>query len=1090
MAPPALSVVVYTSQNSLTIQVTAPAYTRTYYVYHSITGQGVISGPTFTFPAAGGTQSYTYSGLPSGTWYNVGARSYDPVTFEYGPQFTQSVPTDSPPAPPPSPPAPTINSPAAGATINYTTDNAFSWTASTAYGGQNYAYFMYRKTGTSTWTSIAISGGTQNYTLPANTLQPSTGYEWTVQTRCASYNTWSPNATVRAFTTSGAVIAPLITGPADNTPNLYSNPLSVTWTFRDPNVGQAQTKADTRYRNITDNGAWQELPDVAATEATLIYAAYSFNPDKQYEIQVRTYNSDGLQSPWSDSVKIYSIQPPPAPTALTPADTSTVQTSTPTLTATRTALPSWQPARFEWQFASDAAFTQDVVTYLQTMEKSAAGTVTDKLPTDKRLPQRDWYVRVRQLDTFGQYSPYATTVNRFVISHAPSTNTYSPTATVYLAASTANVFSWNFSDTSETDAQTAFQIILERNDTGVIVFDTGKVASSSKSYVRNLTTAPKDVVLRWRVRVWDTDDKASGFSAYQLFRVGDRPSITVTPGNESVVNSGAPTITWDLILGGTRYQTNWSVTFTDRITNQVVHAISGIDQSTRSYTPPSSILVNGRDYSIVVAISDSSGLANSATSNVHTQFDSPEVVVYIVDINNLDELGYALIDWSATQPDPDFINWKVYRRRSSLVAWELLSEISDITVSRYHDWAIESGSVYQYTVTQTVVRFGIILESPLGYRATWLPTPRVNLSTNPSADIGITDWSEFDGMGGTAEITRETNSPYIGQGFVRITYAVPFASTHSGGLRQAFDCTEGEVVTASAYVRQSDAVMLHAGFYNAGTAVIDVMKPDALTADEWVRVSVSVIVPAGVSSLDFVIYASAAVPANYTLDVDAVLIEATDTVKNYFDGYSSGAHWNNAVGLSTSTLDKSIVAESSIYRMDISHYWILNYVDPSANVKIPNVTADPYTDEWEENTYTLIGRGRKKDYGTHLGRTSTLTAQVRGYNGEPKVFRAQLDYLKELQATYYLRTPFGDLIPVALGNISYTPLAGTSLAEMFEVSIPYEEVAPGTIEDAGTTIKRPARMQVIDNGDGTLTLIPLAESDVSAAGGDIIEITL
>lgn len=1049
----------------------------------SATAEGAADAPS------GWSAGMSFTGLSPGTTYNfqiiaVSTRGDGQTSAAYSVNFTTASP------PPPSPPAPALNAPASGSTISYGAANVFSWTASTAYGGQNYAYLTYRKVGTSTWTTVSINGNTQNYTFPAGTFAPSTNYEWRVQTRCASYNTWSGYSTTWTFTTTGAVQAPILNNPVNDLGSKATDDLIFDWTFQDPTPGETQTRADFQYRNITDNGAWVVLNNVATTENTYTVLGGTFTPGKQYEWQVKTWNST-LEGPWSASNKFYAIAPPAAPTALTPADVSMIQTSTPNLSATRLALPPWQPARFEWQFATDSGFTTDVVTYLQTTEGFAAGTVTDKLPAASRLAQRDWYVRVRQLDKFDQYSDYSTAVNHFTISHLPTTNTYSPTATQYIAATTTNVFSWRFADTSETDTQTAFQVVCERNDTGVLVFDTGKVASTVSSYTQDLTTAPKDTVLRWRIKVWDTDDKAGSFSSYQLFLVGDRAVITVTPGNEAIVNSGAPQVTWDLVLGGTRYQTSWSVTFTDRATNQVVHSASGTEASTRAYTPPYSILVNGRDYSITVAIQDSANLGATVISTVHTQFDSPEVVVYIVNPDSVNENGYVLVDWSATHPDPDFVNWKVYRRASGLASWELLEEISDITVSQYHDWAVQSGSVYQYTVTQTVVRFGIVLESPLGYRATWLPVPRINLSPNPSADIGIASWSEFDGYGGTSEITRETTDSHLGAGYARITYSVAPTSTRFGGLQQDFDAVEQTVYTCSAWVRQNQAVMLHAGIYNADIVVTDVMKPETLVADEWVKISVSAIAPAGLAnSLTFVVYASADVTDGYTLDVDAVLIEQSDTVGEYFDGYSSGAHWDGTTGLSTSTLDKLIVAEGTSYRVDINEYWILNYADSTANVSIPNVTSDDYTEEWEEETYTLIGRGRKKDYGTRLGRSGTLSAQIRGYDGIPKVKRLQLNLLKELQQTYYLRTPFGDLIPVGLGNISIKLIAGTGLAEMYDVSIPYEELAVGVDEQAGSTTKRPARMQVVDNGDGTLTLIPLAESDINAVGGDIVEINL
>jgi hypothetical protein len=51
-----------------------------------------------------------------------------------------------------------------------------------------------------------------------------------------------------------------------------------------------------------------------------------------------------------------------------------------------------------------------------------------------------------------------------------------------------------------------------------------------------------------------------------------------------------------------------------------------------------------------------------------------------------------------------------------------------------------------------------------------------------------------------------------------------------------------------------------------------------------------------------------------------------------------------------------------------------------------------------------------------------------------------MEAIRRSKETYYLRTPFGQLIPVALGNLGWTPIAGVGTSEMGDMSIPYEEV--------------------------------------------------
>lgn len=124
---------------------------------------------------------------------------------------------------------------------------------------------------------------------------------------------------------------------------------------------------------------------------------------------------------------------------------------------------------------------------------------------------------------------------------------------------------------------------------------------------------------------------------------------------------------------------------------------------------------------------------------------------------------------------------------------------------------------------------------------------------------------------------------------------------------------------------------------------------------------------------------------------------------------------------------------------DISHYWIVDTGNNQNSVRLENVTNDTSTLEFESATFNIIGRGRHRDYGDELGYTGSLTCQVRGVD-RSSPFRKKVETLRRNQETYYLRTPFGKLFPVALGDLGWTPLAGTGVSEMGEMTIPYEEV--------------------------------------------------
>lgn len=132
--------------------------------------------------------------------------------------------------------------------------------------------------------------------------------------------------------------------------------------------------------------------------------------------------------------------------------------------------------------------------------------------------------------------------------------------------------------------------------------------------------------------------------------------------------------------------------------------------------------------------------------------------------------------------------------------------------------------------------------------------------------------------------------------------------------------------------------------------------------------------------------------------------------------------------------------ETRVFNVLLSYYWLIHPTDPSLNLRLVNVTSDSSILEFEKETYGIIGRGRHVDYGDELGYAGTITCQVRAAESQ-STFRKAIETLRRRQTDYYLRTPFGRLIKVSLGNISWNPIPGTGSMEMGDLSFPYEEVA-------------------------------------------------
>ncbi len=124
-------------------------------------------------------------------------------------------------------------------------------------------------------------------------------------------------------------------------------------------------------------------------------------------------------------------------------------------------------------------------------------------------------------------------------------------------------------------------------------------------------------------------------------------------------------------------------------------------------------------------------------------------------------------------------------------------------------------------------------------------------------------------------------------------------------------------------------------------------------------------------------------------------------------------------------------------------YWLVHPGDRSKSLPLHSVVSDSYSDEYEEATLNLIGRGRKVEHGTRFGYTGTLVAQLRDQQVAGKTARQQkveLERLKAERREVFLRTPFGDVWQVSMSNVSISRVAGVGSREFVDVTVPYLEV--------------------------------------------------
>lgn len=411
---------------------------------------------------------------------------------------------------------------------------------------------------------------------------------------------------------------------------------------------------------------------------------------------------------------------------LTPAAGATVTTDLPTLT--RSIAPTG--TKVQWNLAEDAGFTVNAKTIDEPSSDYSSGTHSEVVPTASQLRQALWHMRSRLVDLIGQTSAYIAT-QTFTVAHVPSAAPTSPTGDVtkdYLAGT--QTFDWAFSDTSPVDVQTAYQIIVERNSDGVSVVDTGKVLAAGVTFnAQGGTTAGrgtaaigagfKDVTLRWKVRVWDSDDVVSAYSSYGLFRVSDKPTVVVTaPAEAGTATSPAPQITWTFTASGGRTQASYRVVITRTSDAAVIYDSGTQAGSVLSHQIPTPVLVNTVAYSVAVTVNDSVGLSNT-DSNAFTATWTPPAVPTgaAATAAPYEANGYNTISWTNTPRDADFFGWRIYRRvNGDTSSGELIFDTTTAGTNSFNDWTAQSGVAYQYNVVQVANRFGALVES----NASWL----------------------------------------------------------------------------------------------------------------------------------------------------------------------------------------------------------------------------------------------------------------------------------------------------------------------------------------------------------------------------------
>lgn len=383
-------------------------------------------------------------------------------------------------------------------------------------------------------------------------------------------------------------------------------------------------------------------------------------------------------------------------------------------------------SKVQWDFATDAGYTANLRSVIEPDSAfRTAGATLMEMPPAQELFQGQWYIRARAIDQAGTAGPWLLSASSFgnyaTITHPPSTAGHVPSG----GRSYINfICSWAFSDTSPSDVQTAYQVIIERDSDGFQIADSGKVVSPNQFYSSpSVTSTYFDVLLRWRVRVWDSDDVAGPWSANQQGYMRNYPVLAITY-PLTTVTSPAPTVTWTLSLGRTQSAfrvvalpipfTTLQPGSTPLDPDKVYD--SGWVSSSLLYHQIAPVLESGKSYRIAVWARDTFNIPANANvvayKDISATWIPPDTPAAVASSASYDTLGYITVTWPQNR-DGSFSSYQVYRREVGTTEWTLVGTTVDIlpTTYVYKDWTAPANKTYEYAVTQIALRYTALVES-------------------------------------------------------------------------------------------------------------------------------------------------------------------------------------------------------------------------------------------------------------------------------------------------------------------------------------------------------------------------------------------
>lgn len=309
-------------------------------------------------------------------------------------------------------------------------------------------------------------------------------------------------------------------------------------------------------------------------------------------------------------------------------------------------------------------------------------------------------------------------------------------------ASLDALFSWAFADPNTTDAQSAYELEVERVDTSANVFDSGKTTSGTSSRTITGGTLPNAVAMRWRVRVWDSADAVSPWSEWGTFSTSAGGTVTIT---DPAVDNPDQVITDEV-------QVSWSVAGTTQNAYRVIlkrnDTAATVTDSGWITSAATSYLVTGMvtdvEHTVQVQVRNAALVLSGIGSRLITpNYGTPEVP--LVTVQPVPAEGYTLV--SVDNPisgQPDLGTTVLDMEDGTTTGWTPFSVTVENSTDQAHSGTRSLKLTSTGTPTQAYARMGS-LPTPIvpteRYTARMWVYSATARTITAAMDWATTDWA-------------------------------------------------------------------------------------------------------------------------------------------------------------------------------------------------------------------------------------------------------------------------------------------------------------------------------------------------------------